>query len=55
MNILVVSFVLTKVLVYGEPVTTSGSKESAKYWRHLNQSESDLENGEHLAAEPGSD
>ncbi|KAF6032176.1 srebf1 [Bugula neritina] len=45
MNILVVSFVLTKVLVYGEPVTTSGSKESAKYWRHLNQSESDLKNG----------
>ncbi|KAF6032179.1 SREBF2 [Bugula neritina] len=50
MNILVVSFVLTKVLVYGEPVTTSGSKESAKYWRHLNQSESDLENGYYTSA-----
>lgn len=45
-NLLLIVLVLVKVLVYGEPVTTSGSKESTRYWRHMNQADSDLENGE---------
>ena len=44
-NLLMMGLVLFKVLVYGEPITTSGSKESTRYWRHMNQSDSDLENG----------
>lgn len=37
--------VLFKVLVFGEPITTPSSKESTRYWRHMNQADSDLENG----------
>lgn len=45
-NIVMVMVILAKVLVYGEPVTRHDSKESMQYWRHMNQADSDLEEGQ---------
>jgi len=38
--------ILIRVLVYGEPVTPTGSEENTRYWRHLNQAQCDMDKGE---------
>ncbi|XP_067943884.1 sterol regulatory element-binding protein 1-like [Watersipora subatra] len=49
-NFLLFGLVLIKLLVFGEPVTSPDSKESTRYWRHMNQSDCDLENGYYSSA-----
>lgn len=39
MNLLILGLCLIKVLVYGDPIMNSKSKESITFWRHRQQSE----------------
>lgn len=42
LNIAVVAAVLTRIMVYGEPVTKPMSRASVEFWRHRKQSDVDL-------------
>lgn len=43
LNAAIIALVLTRILIFGEPVTTSSSKESDRYWKHMLQADSDIE------------
>ena len=41
LNGIVVTIVLAKLFIFGEPVTHKNSEASVSYWRHRNQAEQD--------------
>ncbi|XP_057662115.1 sterol regulatory element-binding protein 1 [Diorhabda carinulata] len=50
LNISILAFCLIKMLVYGDPVIPSKSKEAQKFWRHRRQAHLYLKKGEKLEA-----
>ncbi|XP_014664603.1 PREDICTED: sterol regulatory element-binding protein 1-like isoform X2 [Priapulus caudatus] len=50
LNIAVVAAVLTRIMVYGEPVTKPMSKASVQFWRHRKQADVDLARGDYAVA-----
>lgn len=40
-NCLVVAWVLARLFIYGEPVTSKNSEAAVAYWRHSHQAEQD--------------
>ena len=45
LNAVIVALVLARILIFGEPVTQTSSKESDKYSTHSHQAEIDVNNG----------
>ena len=45
LNAVIVALVLARILIFGEPVTQTSSKESDKYSTHSHQAEIDITNG----------
>ncbi|XP_078602754.1 sterol regulatory element-binding protein 1-like [Branchiostoma floridae x Branchiostoma japonicum] len=50
LNTVVVLGVLTRILVYGEPVTVPRTKASTTFWRHHKQAEVDISRGDYASA-----
>jgi len=42
LNVAIIALVLARILIFGEPVTQSTSEESNKYWKHMQQANSDI-------------
>ena len=51
LNAAIIALVLTRILIFGEPVTTATSKESDRYWRHMLQADEDIEAGQYVYVE----
>ncbi|XP_071951567.1 sterol regulatory element-binding protein 1-like [Antedon mediterranea] len=49
-NSIVALFVLARILIYGEPVTHTNSKEAVSFWRHKKQADLDLARGDYASA-----
>ncbi|XP_033098326.1 sterol regulatory element-binding protein 1-like isoform X2 [Anneissia japonica] len=49
-NSIVALFVLARILIYGEPVTRTHSKEAVSFWRHKKQADLDLARGDYASA-----
>ncbi|XP_052279884.1 sterol regulatory element-binding protein 1-like isoform X2 [Dreissena polymorpha] len=49
-NGLVVAWVLARLFIYGEPVTSKNSEAAVAYWRHSHQAEQDTARGDYISA-----
>ncbi|CAL1543442.1 unnamed protein product [Lymnaea stagnalis] len=50
LNGILVSFVLAKVLIFGEPVTKKNSDASVAFWRHKRQADLDMSRADYTSA-----